>query len=107
MFKKVKTLLSERTRWCKGTLARNKYRHAVKVESDSACKFCLVGAINRIYGDDYYKNQPIKKKLASSINKLFPQFASGYSDENTIIRFNDSSTVTYDDVKKVISHANV
>jgi hypothetical protein len=44
----VEVLLSDETKWCKGSLARNKWGRPVLPGSRSATCWCLVGAVERI-----------------------------------------------------------
>lgn len=48
---KIKELLSDETKWCKNDAAKDKNGNAVIPTSNDACKWCLVGAIDKCYTD--------------------------------------------------------
>lgn len=48
---KVHELLTEPARWTQDAFARDERGHAVSERGDSACSWCLVGAVQRCYSD--------------------------------------------------------
>ena len=48
----ARDLLAQKGVWTKGELARTKYSRVTRVTSPAACKFCAVGAIQRVAGVD-------------------------------------------------------
>lgn len=75
----VYDLLKDEARWTKGSGARNKNNEAVSYDSEDAEKWCLLGAVQKIYGDTVVLRNIVIDKIFTEI-KIGPVF------------FNDTST---------------
>ena len=81
------------TNWTQGTYARDPLDKKVDVFAFSACKFCLLGAINRIYRDHEERRQ-VKAKVKAEL--------SGF---RRISEFNDKAT--WFQVQRIIQLAGI
>jgi hypothetical protein len=79
-YKTVRALLADKKRWIRGNYAVNNRNRVVKVEDDTACRFCLSGAIRRVYGEDTIAAVEARGQI---------MLACGLG---SIVAFNDSST---------------
>ena len=61
---KVRELLSNATRWTKGTYAKNHLGNNVLYTDEKACQWCLSGAIQKCYPNNY---GTITKKVEAQI----------------------------------------
>lgn len=75
---KVYELLADESRWTTGEMARDKDDNPVDVEDPAACKFCLMGAITKLYGQKSFFGNKEYWKLQSFVG--------------SVARFNDKST---------------
>lgn len=71
-YKSVCELLGNSERWTTGTLARTKNNRPTEVCHISATKFCLLGAIHKIYGNDSTEIEDkirriLRKKMSSGL----------------------------------------
>lgn len=99
-YKTVLGLLGKRERWIKGLTAADKNGHGTfSVHDKEAAKFCLSGAIMKVYS--VKKRSEIYPKVAFAIDKLFPLYGK------RIILFNDSKKTKHKDVLKVLREAKV
>lgn len=69
---KIQDLLSDETRWCKGTSARDCDDKPCHSQDSGAVRWCLLGAIRKVYGPYYptirYKIQNHLHEAASHWN---------------------------------------
>jgi hypothetical protein len=86
----IQELLSDESKWTKGTAARNSSGSPVHPTNKNAVKFCLIGAAVRC-GVDKELIQPAVKEL-------------GFC---RISIFNDHPDTTFADIRRVIEEANV
>jgi hypothetical protein len=94
---KIKELLSTPDRWTQGWFAKIG-DFPTNVDNPEATCFCLLGALSRCYEE---RAEPIMK-IRAAIHELFPE----YQKYNTPISlFNDRQT--YEDIMKVVNHADV
>ena len=71
--------------WTQNTCARNDRNQAVSTSDENACKFCVLGALYKIYGD------PIPEDILNSVARVFHN--GDINDAMGIITtFNDSHT---------------
>jgi hypothetical protein len=96
---KAKDLLSDKSRWTQGALARDRAGRECTPESPDAESFCVVGALCRVYANDVELNEAI-----DSVNLIISSMI-GYADE--IEEWNDDPARTFDDVRQVLEKANV
>ncbi len=83
-YKKVSDLLTSDRRWCKNKLSGNG-------------RYCLVGAINKVY-TDHSKYTKIINKVAKQTVKL------GYL---YVANFNDDPKTTFKDVENLVKKLNI
>ena len=90
----VQELLSDESKWTKGTNARGEDKGPIHPGNSEAKCFCLIGAIAKCYltGTDGYF-QAIEK-LRRQINGPIPGF-------------NDDPKTTFADIRRVIEAANI
>lgn len=74
---KVKDLLNSRARWTRGKCARDKHGHGVEPLSPRACRWCLIGAIDKCYPED---NGQIFRKIVDGISPVTGECLSGWND---------------------------
>lgn len=93
--KKLRDVLSDKSKWTQRAMARDADDACVAVNSKKACKFCLVGALDKL---DIPPNEyNIKRKKIADYIKNFPKadifYAdSPFGDEPTfysLVKFND------------------
>ena len=98
---RLSSILTGPGKWCKGSSAKDQNNNTTLSRSDSACKFCIGGAISRMssgYDDECFVRNEIRK----SIRKLFPGRGGQMHDVIEIEAFNDHPDTTFEDVMKVI-----
>lgn len=78
-YKTVYDLLKAPSRWTKFVAARNKKDQRVSVESPDACKFCLVGAIDKIY-KIHDKRILVRNKVRDIIYRRYFSTISSFND---------------------------
>jgi hypothetical protein len=100
--KTVYELLEDPDRWGKKYFAVDDHGICKMVGSNEACKFCLDGALRRIYptGKDYFTNFLKIQKVLNNNTDL-----SYFS--TSLIGFNDDPKTTHQDVLEVARKANV
>ena len=90
--KDIKNLISTPEKWCKGSFARNTSNIPVGENSESACKWCLVGALFKICG--HSKNSAeIHGIILNEIKDL---------EHVTVSRFNDHVDTTHETVMNLL-----
>ena len=107
VLKKARKVLKEKG-WCKGALARNKYRHQVDPTSGSAVKFCAFGALHHVMNipnnktgwEDYDKITEISAYLRLAI----PHNSNVWSCW-TIDSYNDHPNITAEDIDRWFADA--
>lgn len=93
-FKTVAALLDRKERWTKSAYARSKIGRVVDVTSKSAVRFCLIGAIERVYGRG--------ENYISATNKLV-----NVINTERIMAFNDNDKTTFNMVRKAVRLAKI
>lgn len=104
--KSLSDILTGPDKWTKNAPAVNAADEAVLPYSDTACKFCLGGAVSRLnfrkssWGDgtDY-----MRTRLVRAVRKLFPDRLGIPNNVVAIEAFNDHPDTTFEDVKMVIA----
>src|ERR1700733_6944129 len=102
---KIKDLLKTKDSWTKGAYAKDKRGRPVWIQGDSACKFCLSGAISRCYPTDKRQKQVIRK-IVDYLVKIGQGKANGHIDDS-IVDWNDKKSRKFKDVRKLILKLNV
>lgn len=97
-FKSLRELFRTPSRWCKGSLARSSTGEEVQPRGTKAAKFCLVGAVYRVYPPT--KRWRVEEELSHSIGKV-----TGRARD--IVEFNDDMETTFEDIRKVLKEAKV
>jgi hypothetical protein len=95
----VQELLSDESKWCKGSSAVDYYGNPCPIDSPNAVKWCLYGACIRAGGRGEEREGNLYTRIFRAIEK------SGY--DGGPIHFNDDEAVTFEMVRKVIEEANV
>lgn len=90
---KVKELLSKKSKWTKGTMARDKKGFEVDYNDPTAYSFCLVGAIRRCYG-------------VPSSGKVLHQITDKLNI-STIHKWNDRPDCTFEEVKALVEELDI
>jgi len=94
---KVKELLSDESKWTKGAYAKDENGRYVSCHSSLAVSFCLIGSIERCYGDDDRAYVSVRNQVLEYLNKNVVD--SRFS--TNIVQFNDRCA-TWNDVKTMI-----
>ena len=94
---KAKELISNPNHWAKGSYAFNKQGKEVSYESNDACQFCALGAINKVSSSNPLSLA--RYRAAVSLRKCLPK------DFNYVDVFNDSPTTSHEDVLKLFDMA--
>lgn len=100
-YSKVKDLLSTASRWRKSALATDTYGRSVDVNSPEACQFCLSGAVDRVYAGYSWGRTNAINKLQDAIRKY------SLNTNSSIVSFNDSSSTSFTDLRRVLEFADV
>lgn len=92
---KIKNLLTKKN-WIKFDLAQNKDGGSVDADSSEACKFCLSGAIERVYSDE------------KDYSRVYIQVMNYIGmDYFNISDWNDQKERKFSDVKKLVDKLNI
>lgn len=92
----VLDLFSYESKWGQGTAARDKYSEPTGLHSEDAESWCLLGAIEKVYGIGRYSE--MKRKLL----EFLPSQYNG-----NIIHFNDSTSTTFEQVLDLVKKAGI
>lgn len=93
---KIKELLTDETKWTKGSFAKDKYCTAVFATSSNAICWCLSGAMIKCYSGDEYIS--VSKLVSNRLRRL------SFGD---IIKFNDDSEITFENVRNLIEGLDI
>lgn len=104
-------LISDEAHWVKAKMATNIAGDPVAFNSPFAVRFCLLGAVMRIY-TDLVVRKVVYDKLEASMLKLFPNRTlfikwSYISLSSRIHLFNDSDKTSYKDLVNVVTDASL
>lgn len=94
----VKDLYTDKSKWTTGARARSAYGCPVGVNSVSAVSWCLSGAIDRCYHDNWQEKMKATKRLTNVFQNIYG---------SCIPLFNDSVTTTFEEVLKVVEEARI
>ena len=98
---KVKDLLT-RENWIKGCYAKNLHGEPISPESQHACKWCLVGALQRCYPANKSEYETIVPKIQDYLKlKGFESFILPISS------WNDKFETTFEDVIKLANDLDI
>jgi hypothetical protein len=90
----VQELLADPERWTKNAVARNQYGAAIPHTHDpDACKWCLYGALLRVYGSGNY--WPFEDKLLKTLGR------------ETVAPWNDDPERTHAQVLEAVTKAGI
>lgn len=98
----VQELLDSPDKWCKGAFAQTAIGQDTDELHDNACRWCLIGALRKVYG--LGNISPHRNKLDEAIRVVFPQWDT---EITTIPAFNDHRTTTFDHIRQVVEYANI
>jgi hypothetical protein len=116
---KLEEILKSSDCWTKGQLARDHRNASMSYTDPKAVKFCLVGALHRLYSEpcEGASNEGCRRlseatiteagrKLAKIIATHYPEYkVKDYVSDrfwDTIIGFNDNDATTFEMVEKVV-----
>jgi hypothetical protein len=112
----LRDLLSDPTRWTRGTMARDDYRIAVNPCSQGAICFCLGGAVAHVERlacdaediDDVYRAvnaSDLAKRLAQVVNRRMSESDFYRTASEQLYRFNDGIGMhtTHEDIVSVLN----
>ena len=104
--KKIRTLLSDESKWTKHVYARNNYDTHTDELSDDACKWCLMGAILRVTEQNHEVKREITSLLKGYIVKGYiGVFRDNRSREYYVIDYNDANETKYQDIVNLLDTA--
>ena len=89
LLKAAKAVIADKAKWVQGDFAVDKYGDHVMGHDPTACKFCSVGAIQKVMGRINTKKEPEKLQLAK-FARLYLDKAIPVSFDDGIAVFNDS-----------------
>ena len=89
----ARDLLAQPGVWTQGELARTKYSRATKVTSKAACRFCAVGAIQRLAGVDNLNQAPTNHPVIGAHMELVKTIPLEFRRPNT-------TTADYNDARE-------
>lgn len=97
-YKTVAGLLGDPSRWCKGENALDKNGRIVNPDNKDAVKFCLSGAIFRVYGSyDAPEAGEVMTVIAQKYRKKY----------SYMYEWNDSRRRTHEEVLSVVKLAKI
>jgi len=99
---KISELLTDESKWCKGSFAKTAYGFETTCNNPDACQWCLLGArytANLTRGEN--------DALIDAVLALYPNRCGIYRDTDSLVRFNDHPNTTFDDIKRVLEHAGL
>ena len=99
---KVHEFLTEAT-WCRGAFARNKAGDPVHADDASACSWCILGAIFKVYGTEVHKS----KGSWPSIERLDALVKTMPGNHATVAGWQDDPDITWEDVHNLLVTQNV
>lgn len=95
---KVRELLSDKSKWTKRWYARTKDGFKTNATSKDAVSFCLLGAIEKCYGTEFFCNLPNDVK-----GKLYERFGSASKPSS----WNDANERTFEEVKTLVDELDI
>lgn len=96
-FKSLVEMFGNKKRWTKFNYARDKQGRDVSVHDTDAIRFCLEGGLRRVYREEKYGEA--KTRLEIAIWVLYRI--------QSIVQFNDESSTTIEDIRRVCKKAQV
>jgi hypothetical protein len=97
---KIKELLSDESKWCRGAFAKDKDGFPITESHQDACKWCLAGAGYFCYGIVDWENE-VGPRAWAAIRKL-----TGL-EEVSASRWNDDPNTKFEDVRKLIEELDI
>ncbi len=91
--------LLEQTDWCQRTYARDKFGYPTKLNDPSACRFCMVGAIKRVY--PFTDRENILAKIKDKL------FNNATNHTTTVFLWNDAPVRTKDQVISLLKELDI
>lgn len=96
-----------RPAWTRDVLARNKYRHEIRVTNPNAVKFCAVGAVSRVLGVNAAEDS--SEELDQAVRYLKSEVPidpnNTYWWNHSVDRFNDQDSTKFSDVRNLFKRA--
>jgi hypothetical protein len=95
---KVSTLLRVKKNWCQHNYAKDRTGRGVMFDSSSAESFCLLGAVRRCYAPS---------EALDAVERLERAIQEEVGNSFSIAAYNDASSRTFSQIKKIIKLANI
>jgi len=99
---KILELLTSGKCWCKNDLAKTKRGEATMPYHHDAAQWCLIGAIERCYPNDYYTTH---HKIEEAIVECYPE--AEFDNYDLVVQFNNAKSTTFRKIRRVLRKANV
>lgn len=94
--KEIRKLIENPENWTKRFYARDKFDREVYDVSEEACKWCLLGAINRIMrSKENYKNYLV-------VILILENAIRSITNHYNIVKFNDDPKTTHEDILNLL-----
>ena len=90
---KAHEILSDASKWTKGTLARDNKGQVCWIDSEAACQWCLMGAVRVAY--------PNSIANESALDRIQAKISPPISD------WNDDPATTFQDVRNLLLELDV
>lgn len=78
----VAELLSTPHRWCREVSAKNAHGHEVNPNAVGAARFCLIGAVNRVYKSNASRNL-VNRRLDKALDRRQASDCVSFNDRST------------------------
>lgn len=96
---KIRELLSDESKWTKGSYARHINGNSIGPRQDNACSWCLLGSIYKCYG---FRSEFFRSKFFKVFENLRIKLKG-----NDITAWNDAPERTFEDVKKLVEELDI
>ena len=110
---KLKDFFDSPKKWTKKAIARSAVGNPVGADSHEAVCWCLTGATLKLWPGDEQKHfrNDIYRKMLATAEGLGYLTASAHTNliylEGSTTYLNDLSSITFDDVKKLLEQADI
>jgi hypothetical protein len=104
---KIKDFLTQ-DNWIKGDEAVNGFDAWVEPNSAEAVKWCLSGALERCYENNLPTlHTKLMQSICEVIHQREPEDLDTMYPKEAIVRFNDDPFTKFEDIQKVLKHADI
>lgn len=116
-YKTIRELFSDRSRWTKNSIAKDKNGKSVHADEGEAVSFCLLGAVYHVYGysdrghgwGSSSKSHEVISKINRKLVKSFPKriYSLVRGDAINLHFFNDNDITKFEEILEVVRAARV